>query len=114
DDKGEITVRAGEALLWDAAPPPTRGASRRFIEAGESSSRAVVVGEGALVHTGQLLPLDGRGKLVGKGLAAEQVEKALDNLDLALAEFRSGLDALVKLNVYVSRDEVVDVMSKAM
>ena len=114
DDKGEIYIRAGEALYWDAEPLPTRGASRRFIDTSDSSSRAVVVSEGALVHTSQLLPLDGRGKLIGKGKSDEQAEKVLDNLDLALSEFRSGLDALVKLNVYVSRDDVVDVMNRAM
>ncbi len=88
--------------------------TRRFIDSGEASSRAVVVGEGALVHTSQLLPLDGRGKIAGKGNAAEQAEKVLDNLALALAEFRSGLDALVKLNVYVSRDDMADTMNKTL
>lgn len=77
------------------------------------TSRAIVVPNSALVHTSQLLPLDGRGNLAGKD-AAKQVEQVLDNLGTALAGCKSDLEALVKLNVTVARPEVVDVLHKAM
>jgi enamine deaminase RidA (YjgF/YER057c/UK114 family) len=89
------------------------------IERIESSKRtgtsqAVVVGNVALVHTAQLLPLDARGRLVGKGKATPQIEQVLDNLVIALKAGQSDLDQVVKLNVYAARQEVVPLVEKAL
>src|SRR5438874_1488754 len=99
-------VRACGLLLWSAPPGSTRGGAIRHVDPEVSvSSKAVVVGPACLAHTAQLLPLDRRGRLVGANRPDEQAEQILDNLEAVLAEVRSGLDALVKLNVYVANDK---------
>ena len=68
------------------------------------TSMATVVGDVALAHTAQFLPLDGNGKLVGAGSLEKQVDRVLENVRLALAEVDASFPDLVKLNVYVTRD----------
>ena len=63
-------------------------------------SQAVIVQGFPLVHTRQLLPLDTAGKLVGEGSVDEQIEQVLTNLEAVLKDCGSGLDKLVRLNVY--------------
>jgi enamine deaminase RidA (YjgF/YER057c/UK114 family) len=82
-------------------------------DAATGSSAAVVVGDWPLVHTGQLLPLDGQGGVVAGGAAA-QVPALFDRLALVLGDARSGLDRVVKLNVYVAREQVVGDVQRAM
>src|SRR5262245_38637327 len=79
--------------------------------AATGSSRAVVVADLPLAHTGQLLPVDARGAVVGKD-AAEQCGKLFDDLAAVLAGVGSGLDRLVKLNVYAARGEDVPAIEK--
>jgi enamine deaminase RidA (YjgF/YER057c/UK114 family) len=81
----------------------------RSIEPDDAtgSAKAVIVGDVPLAHTAQLLPLDTAGNLVGKGQASLQAEKVLDNLAVALAEAKSGMDRLVKLNIYVAKQDAV-------
>jgi WD40 repeat protein len=110
DGRGSWWLRFGEALLWDATPLPSSGTDRlRFIDADDASatSRAVVV-RGNLALTSQLLPLDGRGRLPGKGDPGRQIRDVFNNLERVLAQAGVGLDALVKLNVYVSAEEVAE------
>lgn len=71
------------------------------------SSLAVVVGEVALAHTAQLLPLDKKGRLVGAGDVARQVNQVLDNIAAALKPAGTGLDKVVKLHVYVAQPELM-------
>jgi enamine deaminase RidA (YjgF/YER057c/UK114 family) len=47
-----------------------------------------------------LLPLDAAGKLVGEWSADKQIEQVLANLEAVLKDNGSGLDKLVRLNVY--------------
>lgn len=77
----------------------------RFVESSDATgtSMAVVVGRVPLAHTAQVLPVDAGGRVVGAGNGALQVEKALDNLSLALGEAQTGLDRLVKVNVYIAK-----------
>jgi len=70
------------------------------LDAPPGRSQAVVVQGLPLVHTRQLLPLDAEGKLVGDGSADEQIEQVLNNLEAVLGAAGSGLDKLVRLNVY--------------
>jgi len=69
------------------------------LDAPAGMSKAVVVSGLPLVHTRQLLPLDGKGNLVGEGSADKQIEQVLDNLEAVLGAAGSGLDNLVRLNV---------------
>jgi enamine deaminase RidA (YjgF/YER057c/UK114 family) len=105
----------GLSLLL-AAPAGAAGPDIRCVgpDQATGTSRAVVVGPAALAHTHQVLPLDARGRLVGKDSAAEQVGQVLDNLAAALAAARSGEDRLVKLNVYVARTGLVEDVHKAL
>lgn len=81
----------------------------RAIDASEAtgSSAAVVVGRTALAHTSLILPVDDRGKLVGIDHPTIQTERVLDNLSLALAEARTDLGRVVKVNVYVTSPDIV-------
>ena len=79
------------------------------------SSAAVVVDAGlALVHTAQLFPMDEEGEIVGPGRPGEQVEAVLDRLDTALRRAGSGLDRVVKLNVVLTRPDLLPVVREAL
>ena len=65
-------------------------------------ARAVVVEEGALVHTALMFPEDGKGRLQGEGDAGTQATRVLANIDLALKAARTNLTRLVRLHVYVA------------
>jgi enamine deaminase RidA (YjgF/YER057c/UK114 family) len=72
------------------------------------TSAAVVVPEGMnLAHTAQLLPLDERGSIVGPERAEEQAKLVLDRLESTLKDAGSGLDQIVKVNVYAARADVL-------
>jgi enamine deaminase RidA (YjgF/YER057c/UK114 family) len=90
-------------------PLSLQAAELRAIDASEAtgSSMAVVVGRTPLAFTGLILPVDDRGKTVGLDHPTIQTERALDNLALALAEAKSGLDRVVRLNLYVKDADVV-------
>ncbi len=63
-------------------------------------SQAVIVQGTPLVHTREILPLDHEGKIVGEGSADRQIEQALDNLAAVLKDSGTGMNQLVRLNVY--------------
>jgi enamine deaminase RidA (YjgF/YER057c/UK114 family) len=65
-------------------------------------ARAVVVDEGALVHTALMFPEDGEGRLLGRNDAPAQTTRVLTNIDLALKAARTSLSRLVRLHVYVA------------
>ncbi len=112
----EAFVCLGAALLLAGRLGAARGeAAARYVDpdAKTGASAAVEVGNGPLLHTAQLLPLDGRGRLVGKGDAAAQVEQLLGNLAAVLEEARSGFDRVVKVNAYVTRPEAAAAVKKA-
>ncbi len=70
------------------------------MDAPAGMSQAVIVQGFPLVHTRQLLPLDAAGKPVGKDSVDKQIEQVLDNLEAVLKDSNSGLNKLVRLNVY--------------
>ena len=70
------------------------------LDAPPGMSQAVIVQGFPLVHTRQLLPLDAAGKLVGEGSADEQIQQVLTNLETVLKDCGSGLEKLVRVNVY--------------
>lgn len=61
---------------------------------------AVVVDEMPLVYTRQLFAMDGEGRLVGEDSAEKQIEQILANLETVLKDSGSGLDRLIRVNVY--------------
>lgn len=71
-------------------------------------SQAVIVQGFPLVHTRQLLPLDAAGKVVGEGSVDKQIQQVLDNLQAVLKDSGSGLDKLVRLNIYALSPATVD------
>ncbi len=70
------------------------------MDAPAGMSQAVIVQGLPLVHTRQLLPLDAAGKPVGKDSIDKQIEQVLDNLQAVLKDSGSGLDKLVRVNIY--------------
>lgn len=96
-----VILVAGRAGM--AAPVVYLGADEQT-----GASRAVVVEGEALAHTGQVLALDKQGKLIGEGSADTQLAHALFNLETALAAGGSGIEHLVKLNVYVDIPRTAD------
>lgn len=70
-------------------------------------SLAVVVGETALAHTAQLLPVDPDGQIAHGADVRQQIDRVLASLETVLAEVETGFEHLVKINVYVARTEVV-------
>ncbi len=92
-----------EAAVAENAPgQEANDPSVRYLplDAPAGMSRAVVVQGLPLVYTRQLLPLDSEGRLVGEGSAEEQIGQVLSNLEAVLGAAGSGLDRLVRLNVY--------------
>jgi enamine deaminase RidA (YjgF/YER057c/UK114 family) len=65
-------------------------------------ARAVVVEEGALVHTALMFPEDAKGRLQGEGNATTQATRVLANIESALKAARTNLTNLVRLHVYVA------------
>lgn len=70
------------------------------INAPAGMSDAVIVQGMPLVHTRQLFPLDKQGKIVGPGSVDKQIEQLLANLEAVLKDAGSGMDKLVRVNVY--------------
>jgi enamine deaminase RidA (YjgF/YER057c/UK114 family) len=60
-----------------------------------------------LVHTRQLFPFDLRGQLVGEGSPDQQIEQVLANLDSVLKDSGSGIDRLIRVNVYALSTAIV-------
>ncbi len=105
---GMIDCPAAE-LSTKPSPGKAAGSSVEYLplDAPPGMSQAVIVQGCPLVHTRQLLPLDRAGKLVGEGSADKQIQQVLDNLDAVLKDSGSGLDKLVRLNVYALTPAVV-------
>ena len=106
------------ALLCFGVPSPVAAEPvlRRIgaDEVSRTSAAVVVPAAFDLVHTTQILPLDARGEIIGPGQADTQSAAILDRLDRALREAASGLDRLVKLNVYASRPEAIPAMKASL
>lgn len=77
-----------------------------------ATAQAVVVPDVPLVQTTQLLPLDSQGKLPDN--AGRQTSQLLKNLDNLLAEAGSGLQHLVRINLYIAQEEDTEEVGKQM
>jgi len=90
------------AAETEAPAQETIESSIRYVplDAPEGMSQAVIVDRIPLVHTRQLFAFDSDGKLVGDGSADKQIEQVLANLEAVLKDSASGLDQLIRVNVY--------------
>jgi 2-iminobutanoate/2-iminopropanoate deaminase len=61
-----------------------------------------VDGAGSIVFVSGQAPISGDGQLVGEGDFAAQVRQVFENLQAVLEEAGAGLDAIVKLTVYLT------------
>ena len=77
------------------------------------TSRAVLVRNTPLAHTSGLMPVNEQGKPAGQGEPAAQVAQVLTRLSSVLATVHSGLDQLVKLNVYAADGAAVSAAQSA-
>jgi enamine deaminase RidA (YjgF/YER057c/UK114 family) len=95
----------GSASAQEPAQPTIRYLP---LDAPPGMSQAVIVQGAPLVYTRQLLPLDVEGKIVGDGSIDQQIDQVLKNLRLALNISGSGMEKLVRVNVYALSTSVVD------
>lgn len=98
------------ALASEEVVPPRV----RYVEtdAAMHTSRAVVVTDAALAHTGQLLPLDAEGNLAGQDLAA-QFGAVWQRLQVILQAAGSDVTQLVKVHLYIAEpDDVSETASQ--
>jgi enamine deaminase RidA (YjgF/YER057c/UK114 family) len=102
------TMLACCAFAMSASPhlSPT-GIQYVPLDAPPGMSQAVIVRGEPLVHTRQLVPLDKEGRVVAAGSADRQIEQVLDNLAIVLKDSGSGMDKLVRVNVYALSTKVV-------
>lgn len=71
------------------------------------SSLCVIVKDNVLVHTSQILPLNIKGGRIAPANAGEQTSLVIKNLNYLLKKVDSNLNQLVKLNIYVAREDLV-------
>lgn len=95
-----------------ASIAPAEDLQRFGANPATGNSQAVTVGDVPLVHTTQLFAADNPSDLAGHS-PTEQTARALDRLGAVLTEAKSGWDRVVKLNLYVSRQDVVTAVAKA-
>ncbi|EEF61914.1 RidA family protein [Pedosphaera parvula] len=90
--------------------------SIRYVAAEKErwASKAVIVDDVPLAHTAQFLPFSEKGEIVGKGNVAQQTKQSIENLKRALVLAGTDWTHVVKINVYVSRDENVESVAKVL
>ena len=103
------------ALAAQTVAAETERESIRYLplDAPAGMPQAVIVQGMPLVYTRQLLPLDREGKIVGDGSADRQIEQVLDNLAAVLNDSKSGMDKLVRVNVYALSTAIVEQLPRA-
>jgi len=81
-------------------------------DARQGVAAAVVVDQGALVHTATMYPVDADGRLRGAGDADAQAAHVLRNLDAALVAAGAQLDQVARLHVYVADASVTSAVER--
>jgi enamine deaminase RidA (YjgF/YER057c/UK114 family) len=103
----------GLLVLLICVPASVLLAKNRSLGVNETSgiATAVVVDDQALVHTTQLLPLDGMGQIAVGDLNA-QTAQVVANLREALQAVGSDLAQIARLNVYLDSEVTETVVQK--
>jgi len=78
------------------------------MDAPDGTSRAVVVEGVSLVHTTQIMPMNGGRELVGEGDLTKQIDQVFVNLQAVLKGSGTDLDQIIKMNIYVDALETAD------
>lgn len=107
-------------LLLGAAPglpgapansPSPRAQPRMLAHSGFNQTTkmvdAVIIDDGPLVHTAQILPWGSDGKIVGQGDISRQTQQVFDNLTLATGLAGSLPGGFVKINIYVAQSALL-------
>lgn len=81
-------------------------------DAPRGRAAAVVVEQGALVHSAAMFPVDGAGRLQGGADAHAQAAYVLSSLEVALRAAGTTLDQLVRLHVYVANASVTPAVDR--
>lgn len=96
-------------------PRDTSAAEAKFIEPDNSagSSVAVVVNEETwLAHTAQFFPVDSTGRLVTHTNLLMQTDRVVGYVEGALYLVESGLDKVLKLNIYLASADAMEPVRK--
>lgn len=110
------TVLLAVLSLASRSPASAAGPATRQIATDDvagTSAAVVVDGAAPLVHTEQILPTDPGGAVVAPGRAADQAAFLLDRLGAVLRPAGSGIDRLVKVNVYAANLDALGSFRKA-
>lgn len=75
---------------------------------------AVVVPDVPLEHTRQFLPVDEKNAIIGAGDPRRQFDAVLAHLDKVLALSNTRWTRLIKLNIYVARDDFADTVRQSL
>jgi len=78
------------------------------------SAAAVISSAPRLLLTSQIQPMDGQGRAVGGTDTAKQIAQLFHNLNSVLSNSGVRLDDVVKLNFYVTRDDLVKKVQEAL
>ncbi len=106
---GPLSSSAAESALESADDQPRVGSIEYVpMDAPPGMAQAVIVQGAPLVHTRQILPLDSAGQLVGEDSLDQQIQQVLTNLAYVLQDCGSGLDQLVRLNIYALAPSTID------
>lgn len=102
-------MTAASLILAGSRAPAAEGLRPIYVDEGAKSAAAVVVdGSKHLAYTSQILPLDAQARDIAVDDVERQTRAVLDHLEQALKPVGSGLDRLVKVNVYLARADVRD------
>ena len=93
----------GSLASWAQSPDIQYAQTSRL----KGSSDAVIVKNVPLVHTSQIFSLDKRGKFVFKDELQKQIGQIFGNLSKALKIADSGIDQVVKLNIYLKNSTLI-------
>jgi enamine deaminase RidA (YjgF/YER057c/UK114 family) len=104
------SMRCLAAVLLLLATRANADEAPRYTEPDQAAgaSAAVVVPDGPLLHTGQVFPA----AAANENDPARQMENVFERLDAVLKQSESGLERVVKLNVYLARDELAGEVTK--
>jgi enamine deaminase RidA (YjgF/YER057c/UK114 family) len=119
DSARGLAARVGRALPASSNGAGAGGSSVARLrsigaDATAGTAKAVVVEDGALVHTAAFQPVDADGRVQGAGDADAQAAYVLENLKVALAAAGASAGRLVRLHVYVADASVVPAVDRAL
>ena len=99
-------------LLPFGSAPAVAQTQLQYVDSDPTTgnSAAVVVADSPLIHTAQLLPTGESGKIVSTGDVEGQIDRLFERLESVLRRAGGRMDLLVKLNFYVARQDLGDVV----